>query len=377
MVIIGAGVIGLSIAWKLSREGATVAVVDKGLVGQGASWAAAGMLAPFAEAKDGGPFAKITLEGLRAYPEFIDALEEETGLETELSKVGLLRVALNEAEEKDLAGSFSRQCADGLPVHWLTADEARKLEPGLSTKVRAAILSPQEWHIEPRRLTRALAVACAARGVRIEQETTVTGFEKAGEKVTAVRVPGGTVEAGKVVVAGGAWSEAIGQMLDTTLPVFPVRGQIVSLGPCLPSPVRHTIYAHCGYLVPKADGRVLVGATEENAGFNTRTTCGGVGKLLGMAPDLAPALSGMPIESTWAGLRPATPDKCPILGRLTGWQNVLAATGHFRNGILLAPITAQIMSDMILHDRVSPLAAEFAPERFEGYSGPLKLEGGH
>jgi glycine oxidase len=192
-----------------------------------------------------------------------------------------------------------------------------------------------------------------------------------------VRVPGGEIEAGQVVIAGGAWSDAIGQMLGTTLPVFPVRGQIVSLGPCLPPPLKHTVYAHCGYLVPKADGRILVGATQENAGFDIRPTCDGIGGLLGIAPKLLPALSAIPVESTWAGLRPGTPDQYPILGRLPNWKNVFAATGHFRNGILLAPITSQIMADMLLRDGVDALASEFAPERFDGYSGPLSFEGAH
>lgn len=376
-VVVGAGVIGLSIAWRLAREGAAVTVIDKSIVGQGASWAAAGMLAPFAEAKDAGPFAQITIAGLKAYPQFIDELEEKTGLTTELSKIGLLRVALTEEEEAQLGESFSRQCSDGLPVHWMTGKEARRLEPGLSPGIRAAVLSPTEWHIEPRRLTRALAVACSSRGVQIVQETPVTGFITNQDKLTAVRVPGGKIEAGQVVIAGGAWSEAIGHMLNAALPVFPVRGQIASLGPCLPPPLKHTIYAHCGYLVPKADGRVLVGATQENAGFDLRPTCEGIGGLLGMAPSLSPALSAMPVESTWAGLRPGTPDKCPILGRLPGWKNVFAATGHFRNGILLAPVTSQIMADMLLRDKVDALASEFAPDRFDGYSGPLSFEGAH
>ena len=365
IVIVGAGVIGLSIAWHLAREGATVTVIDKGPVGRGSSWAAAGMLAPFAEAKERDAFYQLTIAALRAYPAFVSALQEQTGLETELSRVGLLRVALDEDGEKALRATFSRQCGDGLPVHWLAGEEVRKLEPGLSPGIRAAILSPEEWHIEPRKLTRALAVACAERGVEILEETPVEGFRSATGRVTAVCAAGKEVSTGQVILASGCWSGGVGQSLGVTLPVSPVRGQILALGPCLPSPVRHTIYADHGYLVPKADGRVVVGATQEDAGFDCRPTCAGIGGLLAMAPKLAPKLADMPIESMWVGLRPASRDGLPIMGRLARFENVYAATGHFRNGILLAPITGDLMTKLILHNEPSPLLDSFRPDRFE------------
>ncbi len=368
-VIVGAGVIGLSIAWYLAREGASVTVIDKGPVGRGASWAAAGMLAPFAESKDRNPFSQLTIAGLKVYQEFIGTLEAETCLDTELSKVGLLRVAMDQEDEASLHQSFSRQCGDGLPVHWLTGDEARKLEPNLSPNIRAAILSPEEWHIEPRKLTRALAVACAARGVRILEETPIDSFQTAGSRVTGIRGGGSDVQAERVVLAGGAWSGCIAQSLNFSLPVRPVRGQILALGPCLPSLLRHTVYANHGYLVPKADGRVVVGATQEEAGFDNRPTCAGIDGLLSMAPRLVPALSEMPIESMWTGLRPAASDSLPIMGRLPGYDNAFVATGHFRNGILLAPISGQLMSRLILHGEKSPLLESFGPGRFsEGTS---------
>lgn len=365
VAIVGGGVIGLALAWKLAKEGATVTVIERGQVGEGASWAAAGMLAPFAEAAEEGPFARLTQAGLKAYPAFVSALEEETGLTVELCTVGLLRIALDEAEEAALGESFSRQCNEGLPVHWLTGDEARKLEPGLSPAIQAAIRSAEEWHVEPRRLTRALAVACACLGVNILQETAITHFETAGSRIRAVVHATGEVACGQVVVAGGAWSKSLGDALNVALPVFPVRGQIASLGPCLPVPVRHTVYAKCGYLVPKADGRVLVGATQEDSGFDTRPTCEGIGGLLAMAPRLVPELAAVPIESAWAGLRPGTPDGLPILGRLPGWENAFAATGHFRNGILLAAVTAEIMADLVLHGKQPPLLDSFLPDRFD------------
>ncbi|HEX5322378.1 MAG TPA: glycine oxidase ThiO [Capsulimonadaceae bacterium] len=364
VVIVGAGVIGLSIAWKLAQGGASVTVIDKGPVGHGASWAAAGMLAPFAESRDDTPFARLTIAGLKAYPGFVESLESETGIDTELSRVGLLRIALDEADESALRATFEGQCAGGLPVQWLNGDQARELEPNLSPALRAAILSPEEWHIEPRKLTRALAVACAARGVCIVQETPVDAFQTAGDKITAVNAGGTEITAGKIVLAGGAWSGVSGKTLGVSLPVFPVRGQILALGPCLPHPVRHTIYAHHGYLVPKADGRIVVGATQEDAGFDNRPTCAGVGELLAMAPKFVPSLAEMPIESIWAGLRPAASDSLPIMGILHGYENAYVATGHFRNGILLAPITGALMASLILRGDVSPLLQGFSPDRF-------------
>lgn len=370
VVIVGGGVIGLSVAWHLARSGAPVTVLERGTIGGGASGAAAGMLAPLAEAKTPGSFIELGRASLAAYPAFVEALRDETGLDPELIGPGMLRVATTDAEADTLCGAFEWQRAAGLPVEWLGAEAARTLEPALSPAVRAAVLSSGERHVEPRRLVRALALACARRGVCIRENTPVVGVTTTQRRVSGVQTPAGSVGSGSVVIAGGAWSEPMGRWLGMTLPVFPVRGQILALS-CLPPPIRHTVYTQAGYLVPKADGRVVVGATEERAGFDTRPTAGGMAGLLALAPALVPALADAPFESVWTGLRPGSPDGLPLLGPLPGWENVCVATGHFRNGVLLAPITGEIIAQSVLDSSPHPLlSARYRADRFAGSGTP-------
>lgn len=371
IIVIGGGVIGLSIAWSLVKEGVSVTVLEAGQIGGQATGAAAGMLAPLAEASEPGPFLTLGLESLRMYSTFVAELQEETGIDAELIGPGMLRVAMNDEEAYLLGQAWEWQQSLGLPSDCLTAKEARLLEPALAPEVRLAVRSPEERNVEPRRLMRALALACARRGVRIIEGEPAVDFEREGSVVTAVMSPGQHFACGGVVIAGGAWSELLGRRLDATLAVYPVRGQILSLG-CLPPPIRHTIYSASGYLVPKADGRVIVGATEDEAGYDTRTSVAGIGRLLNMAPSLVPSLLSAPFDSAWAGLRPASADGMPILGRLTDWNNAFAACGHFRNGILLTPITGEVMAHEIVDGKQHPLIEAFRPQRFESFAHSLE-----
>ena len=363
VVVIGGGVIGLSVAWRLQQTGASVTLLERGQVGGQATGAAAGMLAPLAEAKGAGPFVELGLSSLQRYPAFVDALREETGLDPELIGPGMLRVAHTLSEVESLSQEFAWQRTAGLPMEWLESAETRALEPALSPDILAAVLSVRERNVEPRRLVRALAQACGRRGVRIMENTSVLGFTTGETRVTKVRTQAECISCGSIVVAGGAWSESIAGWLRVRLPVFPVRGQILALS-CLPPPMRHTLYTHAGYLVPKADGRVVVGATEDSAGFETRPTAQGLLRLLTFAVQLLPALANAPFESAWAGLRPASADGFPILGCLPGWENAHVAAGHFRNGILLAPITGEILAQEILGGAAFPLPAAFRADRF-------------
>jgi glycine oxidase len=348
VAIVGGGVIGLAVAWRLAGAGVSVVVLERGQVGGQASGAAAGMLAPLAEAKEPGPLIELGVASLARYPEWVAALREETGLDPELTGPGLLRVARDEKEAFALRMSLSWKRRFGIPLEWLEREATLRLEPALSSTVSGALLSVREKHVEPRRLVRALALAAARRGVRIVEGTPVSGFVTEGARVTAVETPAGQYPCGQLLIAGGAWTEGIGRQLGARLPVFPVRGQIVALA-ALPSPVRHTIFSQAGYLVPKADGRLAIGSTEEHAGFDARPTAGGMARLLNMARTLVPATADLPFESAWAGLRPATADHRPILGPLRGWENAFVAAGHFRNGILLAPITGEMMAAGIHH----------------------------
>ena len=363
-VVVGGGIIGLSVAWSLVKEGASVTVLEAGQLGGQATGAAAGMLAPLAEAKEPGPFLTLGLESLQRYPAFVSELHEETEIDAELIGPGMLRVAMNDVDAYQLSQDWEWQQGIGLQSDCLSAKEVRLLEPSLGTEVRLAVRSPDERNVEPRRLLRALALACTRRGVQIVEGAPVTGFERHGSKVTSAVTPAQKYGCGSVVVAGGAWSGILGAHLNILLPVSPIRGQILSLT-CLPPPIRHTIYGVAGYLVPKADGRIIVGATEDEAGFNARPDAAGIGYLLNMAGNLVPALGHAAFDSAWAGLRPASRDDMPILGRLPGLLNAYAACGHYRNGVLLTPITGEVMAHEMLDGKPHPLTASFRPERFD------------
>ena len=360
-LILGGGVIGLSVAYHLSRQGASVTVLDANEPGQ-ASSAAAGMLAPLAEASEPGPFLDLALDSLRRYPAFVAALRDAGGDDLNLQGPGMLRVARTEAEDAALCRALSWQPPLGLPLHRLTGTEARCLEPGLGREVQAALLSPQEKHIEPRLLLAALTVACRAQGVEMIAHSPATGLEISVGRVHAVLSGTARHTSGTLVLAAGAWSRALGQQLDFDIPVAPLRGQILALGPQSPAPFAHTLYTHGAYLVPRADGRIVAGATEEWAGFTVATDDASTAGLRAEASSLVPALADWPLQSAWAGLRPVSADGLPLLGCVPGWDNVHVATGHGRNGILLTPITGALMAAHLLHD--APLPAAFDPARF-------------
>ncbi len=361
VVVIGGGVVGLSIAFALAVERVSVMVLDAGAPGQ-ASAAAAGMLAPLAEAGREGPFAALAVESLRLWPTFVDQLREETETALCIAGPGMLRVAQTPAEEATLCAALDWQRGFGLPLHRLNAAELHALEPALGPGVCGGVLSPLERHVEPRFLLQALRSACVRRGVVIRQET-VTGFETGGGRVRSVQTEKTRLSGGAYVIASGAWSEALGPALDIRVPIHPLRGQMLALGPLHPLPFQHTLYAQSGYLVPRADSRVIAGATEERVGFNPQTTEAGISSLAAMAAALVPTLSAAPQHSIWAGLRPVSADGLPFLGRLSGWDNIHVAAGHGRNGILLTPLTGRLMAAHLLQDAAIPLALN--PARFD------------
>jgi len=361
VVVIGGGVVGLSIAFALAVEKVSVMVLDAGAPGQ-ASAAAAGMLAPLAEAGREGPFVPLAVESLRLWPLFVDQLREETETALRIAGSGMLRVAQTPAEEAALCTALDWQHGFGLPLHHLNAAELYALEPALGTSVCGGVLSPLERHVEPRLLLQALREACLRRGVVIRPET-VTDFETGEGHVQAVQTKKTRISGGAYVITSGAWSEALGLALGIRFPIHPLRGQMLALGPLHPLPFKHTLYAQGGYLVPRADGRVIAGATEERAGFNPQTTEAGIGSLAAMAAALVPRLSAAPQHSIWAGLRPVSADGLPLLGRLPGWDNIHVAAGHGRNGILLTPLTGRLMAAHLLQDAAIPSALN--PSRFD------------
>jgi glycine oxidase len=320
------------------------------------------MLAPLGEAKRPGSFLDLAVASLRLYPSWLESLTEESGHDIRLSSGGTLRVALNEAESHAHLELLEWQRATGLPVDRLDRVAAHELEPHLSPDVQSALHSPEERQVDPERLLSALTAAIAHWGVTVIEETPVTGFEVERERVVSVKTPRGDHSCGSVVIATGAWSEEVGKLLRISVPVAPIRGQVVALK-CGETMLRHAIYSTGGYLVPRGE-RVIVGATQEVAGFAAIPTADGVQYLLGVASSRVPGLKGAEFESAWAGLRPGTPDDLPILGRVESLPNVHLATGHFRNGILLAPVTGTLVGDSVLDRGGPPVASAFSPERF-------------
>jgi glycine oxidase len=362
VVIVGGGVIGCSIAYHLASAGASVTLFERNEVAGEASGAAAGMLAPLSESPRPGPFVELCLASLRLFPTLADALREETGIDIEYLPSGILRVALTEDEERELRHRLEWQRSLGLPLEWVDSEALRRLEPRL-TPARGALYSPQEHQVSAGRLTQALAQAAARRGVVFEQGVAVTGLLTHGRQVTGLRTSSGKVSAGRVVLAAGSWTGAFARRLGVPLPVRPVRGQMLAYADSAQT-LRHIVWGEAAYLVPKANGFLFVGATVEDVGFRSATTVRGQRGLQRGARGLVPSLAHSEIASFWAGLRPGSPDGLPILGPVPGWDGLTVASGHFRNGILLSPITGRLMAQLLTEGRTEVSLAPFSPARF-------------
>jgi glycine oxidase len=364
VLIAGGGVIGCSIAYSLQRAGAQVTLVERGHLAAGASSAAAGMLAPLAENTSTGPLGRLTLAGLKAFHERTDELIAESGIDFEFRREGILRVAETADDEAELRMLLKVREDGGPELEWLDEQTLRKLEPALGPSVIGALHMPGEGHVHPCRLTAALAAAAARRGTRILEGWPVEGLEREGTRVVGVRGPQGSLQADRMVLAGGAWLDAGWLAPATRIPVSPVRGQMAAVQ-CTPAPIGRTVYSHSGYLVPKPDGSIWIGATEEHtAGFDASVTLDGLHWLLGAAKRLVPALSSALYLRSWAGLRPCAPDRLPILGPLPGADNVFVAGAHFRNGILLSLITGQLMCELLVSGVIPKEMIPFLPGRF-------------
>ena len=367
VVVIGAGVIGLGIAWRLAAR-AAVTVFDRGKAGAGASHAAAGMLAACAEAEPGEEtLVALGRESQRRWPAFAEELERTTGVDVELRTEGTLVVALTADDQATIAHhlEFQRQLA--LPLEWLSAAATRAREPRLAGKIAGALFSPEDHQVDNRKLAHALRIAAEQAGVDIREHQPVKELLVQGGQARGVVLDDGTsVPADIVVLAAGAWSRGIGGLPpDRRPPVRPIKGQMLALrmDPAAPL-LSHVLWAPGVYLVPRRDGRLIVGATVEEKGFDDTITAGGLLTLLEAAWRAIPAVEELPVDDIWVGHRPGSRDDAPILGPgpLAG---LFYATGHHRNGILLAPVTADAMARLILDDVVEPAIKPFGLERFQ------------
>jgi len=356
VVVVGGGVIGLSCAWRAAQRGARVAVVERGAPGQGATRVAAGMLAPVGELSFGEPeLLELTLAAARLYPGFVAELEAATGAHTGYERLGALHVALDRDEAAQLRRVHELQRSLQLEAEWLAPRRCRDLEPGLTPAFHGGVFAPGEAAVDPRALTEVLAAALAAEGGELRTGAEVVDGIFEGERLVGVRTAAGEeLRAGHVVLAAGAWSGAIDWLPEHARPsVRPVKGQVVELrGRGEEPPARHILSSERVYLVPRADGRLVVGATVEEMGFDTAVTAGGVHELLREAYRLLPDVAEMEFVDVTAGLRPGTPNNLPLVGP-GAIDGLVLATGHFRNGILLAPLAAEAVADLLSGNRRS------------------------
>lgn len=365
VAIIGGGVIGLAIARALAQRGVRdVLVVERSSLGAEASSAAAGMLAPQAEADGADEFFQLCCQSRDLYPAFAQSLREETGIDIELETSGTLYLAFTEEDERELEQRYEWQTRAGLEVEKLSGEMAILLEPGIARNVRAALRFPLDTQVENRRLISALATANEALGVNVLTGVSVDSLNLRRNRVTGIETSLGFIACEKVVIASGAWTS---QVINEALPnprIEPIRGQMVSFE-ATPQIARHVIYSPRGYLVPRRDGRLLAGSTTEHAGFDKRVTAAGVQSIVTSALEITPAVASLPLTSSWAGLRPRAADGLPVLGRCAEIAGVFYATGHYRNGILLTPITAELLAGAIIDEEVSPPLSGFSPDRFQ------------
>ncbi|MED4583341.1 glycine oxidase ThiO [Brevibacillus choshinensis] len=361
-LVVGGGIIGLSVAYELSRRGLAVTLIEQGDWGGQASSAAAGMLAPLKEFASPGPMLDLGMESLHLYPEWAQELEERASGDVQLSLEGLVTVALNGQEREQLQAKHHWQKEAGHDVHLLKSNELRDIEPLLSEQVVAGIYSPGEGHINNRLLLRSLVTACRVQGVTLLSGCVVSGIAVKAGRVVGVETTSGPIRADQTVIASGAWAGIMMQMLDVAIPVRPVRGQIAAVS-SVGIPLRTVIFGTSGYITPKKDGKIVIGATEDESGFQREVTMAGLASILNGVMPYVPALHAATFLEAWGGLRPATADGKPLLGPVPGWEGLSLAGGHFRNGILLSPITAKRIADYIESGRTDKIEP-FLPSRF-------------
>jgi glycine oxidase len=366
-IIVGGGIIGCSIALRLARAGLSAAIIERGKTGCQASRAAAGMLCPQTEGLEPGPFFDLCMRSRSMYKDFIAQIKELSGIDPQYRDEGTIFVALEERECAESLRWTEWQKEAGLCVETLSAGDVREKEPAVNPTAAGGVFVPEDHQVENRLLMDALSIAARRAGVEIIEGREVSSIARDGGKAKGVVCSGETIEAGVVILAAGSWSSALAGEFAPTAKVIPARGQMIALRGA-DNPINCVLHSHGCYIIPRLDGRILVGATVEYTGFRKAITAAGISSLLTAAIELVPALEDFEIVETWSGLRPDTADHLPIIGQ-SGIDNLLLATGHFRNGILLAPITAELVSEAVTSGRFSDDAKPFCVERFEKAAG--------
>lgn len=364
VLIVGGGIIGLSLARQLHKKGIRkITIIERGEIGREASYAAAGMLAPHAETEKEDDFYYFCDESNRLYPNFADELFDETDVDIELDKNGTLYLAFTEKDVIEIRRRFEWQKSAGLPVEHLTARETRQIEPFVSPDVLESLFFPNDWQVENRKLIYALGKYCELYGIEIRENAEIKNLLIENGKIIGAETGAEKFYAEKTALATGAWTSLIKAESFALPPVKPIRGQMLSFQTAKRL-FEKVIYSPRGYLVPRADGRILAGATIEDAGFDKSVNDAGIELLRDHALEIAPTLENLEISEKWAGLRPFAPDGLPVLGGCSEIENLFIATAHYRNGILLAPLTAQVLANKIAENLDSEYLEIFNPQRF-------------
>jgi glycine oxidase len=363
IIVIGAGIVGCAVAEELSRRGASVEIVDERPVGMGATQASAGVLAPYIEAREGSPLLDLTVRSLDMFDDFIARVSADAGIAVPYRRTGTIDVATSDVELRALRTRADLLARRGVPALLLDAVATRAEEPQLGEGAIGALQIESHGFVGAADLTRALVSAARRHGAQLIEPSRVRRITPRNGDII-VDTDRGSLSGNAVVLAAGSWSGAVAiDGVATRVPVRPVRGQLLSLA-WTGTPLRRVTWSSRCYLVPWDDGTLLVGATVEEAGFDERTTVAGVRDLLEAVSDLVPRAWTAGFRGARVGLRPATIDELPVIGPSRVLPNLMYATGHYRNGVLLAPLTAQLVADAMLENKIDPLLGAVSPQRF-------------
>ena len=358
VVIIGGGIIGCAIAYELSKQNVSVIVIEKASrVGTEASWAGAGILTSHASTHE--PYPELCRASLAMYPNLASELKDKTDIDIELIRSGTLSVYFDETEALGLVGLAERRVNRGFTAEVLTPEQTWQLEPAVSKSIAGAVLFPEDGHVRNPKMVTALAKGASKNGARFVLGNAVTGFVRENERVVRVIVNSETIHADNFVIAAGCWSGQLTLMLECPISVSPAKGQIVLLE-TMPPIFQRTIDGLGIYIVPRTDGKILLGATVEHVGYDKTPTLDGVKQMIDAAVVIAPELAESKFVQTWTGLRPYYRSG-PCLGYLPGYENVVLASGHYKNGILLAPITGKLIAELLISRKPSLSLEPFAP----------------
>lgn len=368
VLIVGGGVIGLSIARELHRKGLRrITILERGASGSESSYAAAGMLAPNAETEKADDFTRICTESLSLYNKYAEELFGETDVNIELDRSGTLYAAFTENDSAEIRRRYAWQTRAGLAVEHFSAEETRRAEPFISPDVRESLFFPNDWQVENRRMLHALEKYAELNDIKILENAEVKKILIENRKVCGARTVDANFPASVIVLATGAWTSLIESEGLTMPKVKPIRGQMIAFHTAKRL-FERVIYSPRGYLVPRRDGRILIGATVEDAGFDKSVSEAAIEFLHETALEISPSLASLEIYEKWAGLRPLAADGLPILGTFAEMENLFIATAHYRNGILLAPLTAKIAAEKIVDNTDSEYLRIFSPQRFTARS---------